>query len=85
MFPFRPNSISQPPHTCKLLLYIGSLGLCITRSAGENPVKAKITVPNQPRLRRQASEGKMTLALPLKKWSKRGTETLNFGTGSLVH
>lgn len=55
MFPFMPNSVLHPPRTIKLLEYIGSLGLYITTNAGKNPVKAKTTAPNQPRLRRQAS------------------------------
>lgn len=84
MFPFRPNSILHPPHMRMLLVYIGSLGLYTATNAGKNRVKAKTIAPNQPRLRRQASEGTMIPALKLNKWNKRGTETLNFGTKSLV-
>jgi len=84
MFSFRLSSILHPVHRRKLLVYVGSLGLYITANAGKNLVKAKTTAPNQPRLRRQASEGKTTVALQTEKWSKRGTETLNSGAGSLV-
>lgn len=66
MFPFRTNSILHPPRTGKLLVCIVCLGLYITTNAGKNPVKAKTTAPNQARLKRQTSEGNMTLAPSVK-------------------